>query len=175
MKLSTDRILTTHVGSLPRPVDLVELLSKEDREEPVDEAILHQRVSEAVKEIVKKQTDAGIDIIGDGEMSKMSYHVYAKHRLTGLGNVEGSGVPGRKIPLDIQDFPEMILEPLGGGGTELLQSTVCKGSVSYSNCEPLKRDIENLKIAVEATQPVDVFMNSASPGPSQLRSQQILL
>lgn len=164
MKLSTDRILTTHVGSLPRPVDLVEFLRKEDRNEPVDGPILQKRISEAVHEAVKKQTNAGVDIVGDGEMSKMSYHIYAKHRLTGLENVEGRGVPGRKIPLDMQEFPEMVSEPIGGGGTELLQSTVCNGPVAYSNYEPLNRDIENLKNAVRSTQPVDLFMNSASPG-----------
>jgi len=164
MKLSTDRILTTHVGSLPRPDDLVELLGKEDRGEPVDQAALQARAAAAVKQAVSDQVAAGIDVVCDGEMAKMSYHVYAKHRLTGLGNVEGSGVPGRKMPRDIQDFPEMMEERLGGGGTELLQATVCTGPVAYADRAPLDRDIANLKAATATAKLVDIFMNSASPG-----------
>ncbi len=164
MQLSTDRILTTHVGSLPRPEKLVKMLGKEDRGEQVDPTILQATISEAVTKVVTEQVRAGIDIVCDGEVSKMSYHVYAKHRLSGLGNVEGTGVPGRSLPRDIQDFPDMMPELLGGGGTELLQSAVCEGPVTYFDYTPLKRDIRNLKTATEVAKPVDIFMNSASPG-----------
>ncbi len=164
MQRSTDRILTTHVGSLPRPEKLVKMLGKEDRGEQVDPAILQATISEAVTKVVTEQVRAGIDIVCDGEVSKMSYHVYAKHRLSGLGNVEGTGVPGRSLPRDIQDFPDMMPEPLGGGGTELLQSAVCEGPVTYFDYTPLERDIRNLKTATEVAKPVDIFMNSASPG-----------
>lgn len=164
MKLSTDRILTTHVGSLPRESDLVDLLRKEDRGEQVDRDALRARVADAVTASVREQVEAGIDVVCDGEMGKMSYHVYAKHRLAGLGNVDGSGVPGRRPPRDIQDFPDMMARPLGGGGPELLQSTVCNGPVAYADRAPLDRDIANLKTAVAAAHPVDAFMNAASPG-----------
>jgi len=164
LQLSTDRILTTHVGSLPRPEKLVKMLGKEDRGEQVDPTILQATISEAVTKIVVEQVRAGIDIVCDGEVSKMSYHVYAKHRLSGLGNVKGTGVPGRSLPRDIQDFPDMIPERLGGGGTELLQSAVCEGPVTYFDYTPLERDIRNLKTATELAKPVDIFMNSASPG-----------
>ena len=83
MQLSTDRILTTHVGSLPRPEKLVKMLGKEDRGEQVDPTILQATISEAVTKNVVEQVRAGIDIVCDGEASKMSYHVYAKHRLKG--------------------------------------------------------------------------------------------
>ena len=164
MKLSSERILTTHVGSLPRPDDLLEMLGKEDRGEPVDTVALHARTAEAVKQLVKDQVEAGIDVVSDGEMSKMAYNIYAKHRLNGLGATDGTGVPGRKLPRDIQDFPEMEAAPLGGGGPELMQATVCNGPVAYADHAPLERDIANLKSATAAAGPHDVFMNSASPG-----------
>ena len=164
MKLSSERILTTHVGSLPRPDDLLEMLGKEDRGEPVDTVALHARTAEAVKQLVKDQVEAGIDVVSDGEMSKMAYNIYAKHRLTGLGATDGTGVQGRKLPRDIQDFPEMEAAPLGGGGPELMQATVCNGPVAYADHAPLERDIANLKSATAAAGPHDVFMNSASPG-----------
>ncbi|MEE2745554.1 MAG: cobalamin-independent methionine synthase II family protein [Pseudomonadota bacterium] len=164
MKLSTERILTTHVGSLPRSDDLIEGLAMEDRGETIDPDVLNKKISIAVTKVVRDQVEANIDIIGDGEVSKMSYHVYAKHRLTGFQNLAGRGVPGRELPLDIQEFPEMLEKPVGGGGTDLLQSTICAGPVSYSNMEPLKRDISNLKVAATKYKPTDVFMTSASPG-----------
>ncbi|MEE2760206.1 MAG: epoxyalkane--coenzyme M transferase [Pseudomonadota bacterium] len=164
MKLSTERILTTHVGSLPRPDDLVEILGRKDRGEPVDEVALHQRTAAVVAESVAAQVKAGIDVVSDGEASKMAYHVYAKHRLTGLGPTDGTGVPGRKPPRDIQDFPEMCFHSLGGGGPELLKSTVCNGPVTHADFAPVERDIANLKAAAKASKPVDIFMNAASPG-----------
>jgi 5-methyltetrahydropteroyltriglutamate--homocysteine methyltransferase len=164
MKLSRDRILTTHVGSLPRPDDLIDLLRKEDRGEPFDRAGLEARVAAAVKQTVADQAKAGVDIVGDGEMGRMSYHVYAKHRLTGLGPTAGTGVPGRPAPRDLKDFPEMLAQPLGGGGTELLQSTVCNGPVAHADRAPVWRDIANLKAAAEAAKPAALFMTAVSPG-----------
>src|SRR5215510_9110983 len=139
MRLSTNRILTTHVGSPPRPEDLVELLRRQDRGEPVDAAALQARAKQAVLHCVAEQIEAGLDVVNDGEMSKMSYHVYLKHRLSGLSNIEGFGVPGRPHPRDILDHPEMIQAPLA-------------------------RDLANLGAAAAAAKPVDVFMTSASPG-----------
>jgi len=164
MKLSTDRILTTHVGSLPRPEDLLVLLRQEDRGEPVDRAALHARATTAVAQAVADQVAAGIDVVCDGEMSKISYHVYARHRLAGLSSVDGSGVPGRPLPQDIQEFPDLMAERLGGGGTELMQATVCSGPVAYADFAPLERDIANLKAAAAASHPLELFMNSVSPG-----------
>jgi 5-methyltetrahydropteroyltriglutamate--homocysteine methyltransferase len=164
MRHSTDRILTTHVGSLPRPDDLVELLGKQDRGEPVDAAALQARAAQAVDEVVAQQVANGVDIVCDGEMSKMSYHVYAKHRLTGLESVEPADFPRPPMPRDFEDFPEMLAIPPGGGGPELLKPTVCTGDVAYADMAPLERDIANLKAAAARSKPTDLFMNSASPG-----------
>ena len=163
MKLSTDRILTTHVGSLPRPADLLELLRQEDRGEAVDEGALHVRTTEAVKQAVSDQVAAGVDVVCDGEMSKISYHVYARHRLDGLVGTDGTGVPGRPAPRDMQDFPEIMAESMRGG-TELMTATVCEGPVAYGDHAPLDRDIANLTEAATAAKPADIFMNSVSPG-----------
>jgi 5-methyltetrahydropteroyltriglutamate--homocysteine methyltransferase len=164
MKLSTDRILTTHVGSLPRPDDLLELLRQEDRGEAVDEAALHARTTTAVMDVVRDQVAAGVDVVCDGEMSKISYHVYARHRLAGLTPTDGTGVPDRPFPGDFHDFPE-IMETLGNNsGTELMTATVCDGPVSYADHAPLERDIANLEAATDTEKPTDIFMNSVSPG-----------
>jgi 5-methyltetrahydropteroyltriglutamate--homocysteine methyltransferase len=163
MKLSTDRILTTHVGSLPRPEGLLELLRKEDRGEAVDESALQARTTEAVKQAVADQVAAGVDVVCDGEMSKISYHVYARHRLAGLASTDGTGVPGRPAPRDMEDFPGLMTEAMRGG-TELMKATVCNGPVAYADHGPLDRDIANLKAATADAKPVDIFMNSVSPG-----------
>ena len=110
MKISTDRILTTHVGSLPRPSDLTELLMLEDQGVAVDQNELQARVTKAVTATVASQVELGIDIVSDGEMSKMSYHIYTKHRLTGLENLPAKGIPGRPTPRDLKEFPEIVAE-----------------------------------------------------------------
>ena len=163
MKLSTDRILTTHVGSLPRPEDLLELLRQEDRGEAVDADALHARTAEAVGKVVADQVAAGIDVVSDGEMSKISYHVYARHRLNGLMATDGTGVPDRPAPADFNDFPEMK-DAAGSAGPELMKATVCEGPVSYADRGPLDRDIANLKAATSTSGPSDMFMNTVSPG-----------
>ena len=101
MKRSTDRILTTHTGSLPRPADLAMMLEALDTGAPLDTAAYQARVRRAVGEIVRKQLDAGVDIVNDGEQGKVGYSTYVRHRLTGFGGV--SGVPRRA---DWADFPE---------------------------------------------------------------------
>ena len=164
MKTSTDRILITHVGSLPRPDDLVDLLRLQDRGKDVDGAVLDTRISEVIDDLVALQVENGVDVVNDGEAGKMSYHVYAKHRLTGLANANGEGVLGRKTPRDIQDFPEMDLERAAGGGTNLLQAVVCEAPVAHANNEPVVQDIGRLKVALSKTPAHDAFMSSVSPG-----------
>ncbi len=165
MKTSIDRILTTHVGSLPRPPDLTELLALEDQGEPVDASEMQTRVAAAVAETVESQVGLGVDVVSDGEMGKMSYHIYTKHRLTGLENRPATGVLGRPTPRDFEDFPEMIAERGSKTlATSRLQAVVCGAEVAYADRAPLDRDIANLKVAVEKAGAAEAFMNSASPG-----------
>jgi 5-methyltetrahydropteroyltriglutamate--homocysteine methyltransferase len=102
MKYSTERILTTHTGSLPRPAELQELLYAQERGEPFDQAIFEEKVRSAVRAAVHQQVAVGIDVINDGEMSKISYATYVKHRLTGFSRVDA---PGRRMWADLEEFP----------------------------------------------------------------------
>ena len=95
MQTSTDRILTTHVGSLPRPLDLYDMLTAEDRNQPHDADALEKRVAEAVQDVVAKQVECGVDIVSDGDMGKISYTFYVKHRLS---NIDPASPPGAEVP-----------------------------------------------------------------------------
>ena len=165
MKISSDRILTTHVGSLPRPSDLTELLMLEDQGVAVDQNELQARVTKAVTATVASQVELGIDIVSDGEMSKMSYHIYTKHRLTGLENRPAKGIPGRPTPRDLKEFPEFVAERGQKTlATSRLQAVVCAAEVAYADHAPLNHAIATLAAAAEKAGAVDAFMNSASPG-----------
>ena len=165
MKYSTERILTTHVGSLPRPPDLTKLLMLEDQGAAVDQNELLAHVTKAVTETVTRQVELGIDVVSDGEMSKMSYHIYTKHRLTGLENRPAKGIPGRPTPRDLKEFPEIVAERGQKTlATSRLQAVVCAAEVGYADHTPLNHDIANLAIAVDRAGATDAFMNSASPG-----------
>jgi len=178
MKNSTDRILTTHVGSLPRPENLLDLLEKQDKGESYNSDDLRAEVVKAVNEIVATQVENGIDIVSDGEMSKLSYTVYVKHRLGGLaeGTEElGAGKDGKALaPKDFQDHPgfmEWRVSLRDMPGTRFTPPRAVE-PVSYGNTEPLEDDLANMKQAVTAAEPVDAFINTASPGvlPSFVRN-----
>ena len=169
MEISRDRILTTHVGSLPRPADLFELLIAEDAGDDHDAARLIETAHRAVGEVVRRQVDAGVDIVSDGELSKSSYTHYVKHRLNGIGSGKrgGGGDGGGGGPRDMRDHPDAAPHAGRGTGRDLLTPVVCDGRVSYSDTGPLERDIDNLRAALaEAapdTRPVEAFINAASP------------
>ena len=112
MKRSTDRILTTHVGSLPRPYELQQLLQRKDRGEPYDEQEFAKLVKDAVRDAVRRQVEVGIDIISDGEMSKTSFTNYVRQRLAGL-----EGVANAPFPSPPDDFPEFAAVMARYGGT----------------------------------------------------------
>src|SRR5580704_369275 len=159
MEVSKDRILTTHVGSLPRPQDVVDLLFAQDRGEPIDEAQFEKVVGNAVKETVRLQVEAGIDVIDDGEMSKISYATYIRHRLTGF-----EGDSSRPTPKDLDDYPEYRDRLVKAGHSATYRRPVCKGPIAVKSLDSLKADIARIKAAIAKTPAKEGFMNAVSPG-----------
>jgi 5-methyltetrahydropteroyltriglutamate--homocysteine methyltransferase len=155
------RILTTHVGSLPRPLNVVELLFAQDRGEPFDPDSFDSTIRLAVAEAVAKQLEAGIDIPSDGEMSKIGYGTYIRHRLSGF---EGEGAQPRDAPADIALFPEFKDHLVRQGFGPAYFRPVCRGPVAPISTAPLERDIENLRGALRNNHGGEAFMNAASPG-----------
>lgn len=159
MLTSTDRILTTHVGSLPRPQDVVDVLFAQDRGEPVDSKHFEDVVGKAVNETVRLQVESGLDVIDDGEMSKISYATYIRHRLTGF-----EGDSARPTPLDLDDYPEYRDRLVKAGHSATYRRPVCKGPIAVKDLGPLKADIERLKAALAKAPGKEGFMNAVSPG-----------
>ncbi|MFZ2006259.1 MAG: cobalamin-independent methionine synthase II family protein [Stellaceae bacterium] len=171
MKISTDRILTTHVGSLPRQPDVLAQVMAHEVGETVDEAAFQAKLARAVCDVVRQQVAAGIDSVCDGEQSKISYTFYVRHRLSGIGSASGvdhSAPPQTAAHRDILDHPDFMerLRAQRGGTSWFAAAAVpyCTGPVSYENRAPVEADIANLKTAVAAEKPVEAFMNAASPG-----------
>ena len=171
MKTSTDRILTTHVGSLPRHPDVLEQVLKQELGEAVDEAAYAPLLAEAVRDVVARQVAAGIDSVCDGEQSKIGYTFYVRHRLSGIGSTAGSdhsAPPQTAAHRDILDHPDFMerLRAQRGGTSWFAAAAVpyCTGPVTYENRGPVETDIQNLSAAVASERPVEAFMNAASPG-----------
>ena len=160
MKTSAERILTTHVGSLPRPQYVVDQLFAQDRGEAYDEAEFDRVMRRAVREAAEKQAQAGVDVISDGEMSKISYATYIRHRLTGFEIAE---VP-RATPKDLDDFPAFKQRLAAAGGTPKYHRPVVRGAIKIKDLRPLEKDIANLLAAKAASGAAEAFMNAASPG-----------
>jgi 5-methyltetrahydropteroyltriglutamate--homocysteine methyltransferase len=159
MKRSVERILTTHVGSLPRPLDLVDMVVKEMRGEDVDSKTLEPRVRAAVKELVERQTDIGIDIVSDGEASKSGFSNYIINRYTGFGGDAVSAVPS-----DLAEFPDVrkrIVTPTDPRSRLLLQ---CVGPIKLRSSDALERDIDNLSAALNGRDKEDAFIAAVTPG-----------
>ena len=159
MKLSTDRILTTHVGSLPRPQEVVDLLFAQDRGEAYDAARFEAVMRRAVGEALRQQSEAGVDIASDGEMSKISYATYLRHRLTGF-----EGDSPRPTPQDLDDYPEYRDRLVKAGHSATYRRPVCKGPIEVKDLNPLYQDIARMKEALAQAKVAEGFMNSASPG-----------
>lgn len=160
MKQSTERILTTHVGSMPRPQYVVDQLFAQDKGEAYNPEEFDKVMTRAVAEIAQKQVGAGVDIISDGEMSKISYATYIRHRLTGF---EIADAP-RATPSDLDDYPEFKRRLAQQGGTPKYHRPVVRNEIKIKDLAPLEKDIENLKIAAASIGATEAFMNAASPG-----------
>ena len=159
MKHSSARILTTHVGSLPRPKKVTELIFAKEREEAYDSAEFDETIASAVGDAVEKQAEAGIDVVSDGEMSKISYATYIKERISGF-----EGDAPRSPPRDLQDYPSFLEKLANSGGTPTYKRPKCTSEVQVVNMAPLEMDIKNFHTALEDAGVEEAFMNSASPG-----------
>lgn len=157
MQRSTERFLTTHVGSLPRPDDLVRIMYAQEEGVPVDADALAARVRDAVDEVVRAQVDAGIDLVGDGEMSKPSYATYPKYRLTGFdGESETFGYR------DLAEFPAMAQRVMSDPGRSRRRTPACTGPVASAGSTAPATDVDNLLAA--GAEPRGRFLTAASPG-----------
>ncbi len=159
MKLSTDRILTTHVGSLPRSAQLSDLLLRKDHDENVDQAEFDRVVREAVADNVARQAAIGIDVVSDGEASKVSYATYVHERLTGF-----DGDQPRKPALDLSPYPDFRERIARVAGKQAFRRSCCVGPVEVQNRQQLRKDLANLREAIAKTRVTEAFMNAASPG-----------
>lgn len=160
MRTSSDRILTTHVGSMPRPQYVVDQLFAQDKGEAYNPEDFDEVMTRAVQEVAERQVQSGVDIISDGEMSKISYATYIRHRLTGF---EIDDVP-RATPKDLDDFPAFKQRLAAQGGTPKYHRPVVRGEIKIKDLSPLEKDIANLKAAAEKAGATEAFMNAASPG-----------
>jgi len=159
MRRSTERFLTTHTGSLPRPDDLVHMMYAKEEGVPVEPAALAARVRGAVAEVVAKQVDAGIDLVNDGEMSKPSYATYVKDRLAGFG-----GTGNTFVYQDLADFPNLAKRVFGDPGRSRRKTPACNAAISVRDRNAAPVDVDNLKAALTALGRTDAFMSAASPG-----------
>ena len=155
MKRSTDRILTTHVGSLPRPDDLRELLQAVSAGTPVDNAALAARATESVAEVVRLQADADIDVVSDGEQSKTGYLPYIQQRLSGFGGGHRISKRGNWAAFPVAG--EKFGKTAGGRPT-------CNGPIEWQDRDAVRRDIDNYKGALAGAGREEAFMTAASPG-----------
>jgi 5-methyltetrahydropteroyltriglutamate--homocysteine methyltransferase len=157
--VTTDRILTTHVGSLPRPAPVVDLLFAQDRGQECDAFLFNQAMQLGVDEAVRLQVDAGIDVISDGEMSKISYATYIRHRLTGF-----DGDSARPTPQDLDDFPHFRDRLVAEGHSPTYRRPVCTGPVGIRDCAPVVADIARFTHAIAQVRTAQGFMTAVSPG-----------
>ena len=161
MKRSTEKILTTHVGSLAHPPHLHEMLRARDLGRPFDAEALDAAARRAVLDVVKHQIEAGITVVNDGEQGKLGYTAYIRYRLNGFERDETITSP--RQGLEARQFPEFFAgRPPGGTGSEGLAA--CTGPLGWKDFSEVEKDIANLKAAVTDARPEDVFMTSASPG-----------
>jgi 5-methyltetrahydropteroyltriglutamate--homocysteine methyltransferase len=159
VRRSTERFLTTHTGSLPRPEDLIRTMFAKEEGVPVDPSALAARIRTAVAEVVRKQAEAGLAVVNDGEMSKPSYATYVKDRLTGFG--------GSSHPLqyqDLVDFPGMARRVFGDPGRARRKTPACTAPIAVRDAAAATRDTDDLRAALATVRAEEGFMSAASPG-----------
>ena len=163
MKTSTDRILTTHTGSLPRPKPLMDIILGREKGETIDAKTFEEATARAVDEIVAQQVACGIDIVSDGEMSKPSYTTYIRHRVEGIAHDARAAEKGR----DIMIGRDLLAHPDFGANRRNFSASPfpgCVGPLKYKDRSALDRDLAHLKAAAARSKPADVFMTAPSPG-----------
>ncbi len=156
---STERFLTTHAGSLPRPDDLIRMMYAKEEGVPVEPAALAARVRAAVAEVVEKQIAAGIDLVNDGEMSKPSYATYIKDRLAGFG-----GTGNTFVYQDLAQFPKLAQRVFGDPGRSRRKTPACNAPISVRDRDAATADVENLGAALAGKSAAGGFLTAASPG-----------
>lgn len=160
MKHSKERILTTHVGSLPRSQAVTDVVFGKEKSDAADfDAAGSAILAAEVAEVVKRQVSAGVDVVSDGELSKISYATYIKDRITGF-----DGDTPREPGLDLIEFPRILKKLADSGATAKYKRPRCVGPIAVKSLEPVKADIKRMQDAVEAAGPEEAFMNAASPG-----------
>ena len=159
MKTSTERILVTLVGSLPRSQAVTDVLFARERGEPLDESVARATIADAVKDAVRRQVANGVDVVSDGEMSKISYATYIKNRLTGF-----AGDTPREPGQDLVEFPRILKRLAETGATAKYQRPRCVAEIRVSDLRPAQTDVDNLQAAIDTSAPAEGFLNAASPG-----------
>src|SRR5205814_1460973 len=157
---SHGRFLTTHVGSLPRPDDVIAMMWAREDGIPVDVAAIEERVRAAVDEVVARQIEAGIDLVNDGEWGKPSYATYIKDRLNGFGGTATSSY----VFQDIEALPQTKARVAADAGRKHRKAPACNAAISVRDVEAPRRDAERLKQALRAHGASGGFLTAASPG-----------
>ena len=152
-------VKTTHVGSLPRTQKVVDFIFAREKGEDYDQGAFDAAMREACHETVRKQAEVGVDVVSDGETSKISYATYVKDRYTGF-----DGDSPRNAPADLKQFPGFLKRLADDGGTPTYARPMCVGEVKSKGNDDLQKDIANLKAAMAANGRAEGFMNAASPG-----------
>jgi 5-methyltetrahydropteroyltriglutamate--homocysteine methyltransferase len=163
MRRSTERFLTTHTGSLPRPDDLVRMMYAKEEGVPVERDALERRIAAAVEEVVRKQAQAGVDIVNDGEMSKPSYATYIKDRLAGFG-----GTGNTFVYQDLVEFPKLAQRVFGDPGRSRRKTPACNAAIAVRDPDAARTDVAHLKAALANVDVREGFLTAASPGVVQL-------
>lgn len=166
MLRSTERILVTHTGSLPRPAELIEVMAAEDQGKAVDRREYEEKLQRAVNGIVRKQMELGVDIVDDGELSKRGFAVYAHQRLGGLTETGKARVSPWANSRESQAFPEFYAPAYktpAGKPTPSSMQMACTGPITYQGQERLAQDLDNLEAAVKANGAVEAFVPAISP------------